>query len=445
MSLATALISKVIHEGNLDTWANLKERYLPQELKRIYFIVDGHVDKYHKLPTFEELKFEVRDQSTLDKISLIEKEEVDAESILLLDYLKSEFTQKELLVGLDKFVDGSMAHSSAEETIQSMYDVITVIESKVELVKPSDDIQKVELFETDEEMEGSLILGLNEEFDETHKFPCNSFITIGGFRGAGKSIVMNNIAQSQLDRDKSVISFTIEMDIRQVLQRQAAVATGISNQKIRYKELSASEWDQIAIWWANRYENGDDIYQEVYRKFNDFDRFHKALIQSPLKHPLLDIVHTPDLTVAKFKAETLKRLNKYGDSVGCIILDYMNKVRSSEYANDKFDWKEQLMVSDGIKTFAEEINIPIVSPLQVKADGSIKYSGDILVPVDAHFNLSKGDAHMDFECTKNRHFEEKGFCSVMDWMTLRCGPETAIIQTEEDDEEQETPEDLPWA
>ena len=444
MSLTSALINKVINEGNLDTWANLKERYLPQEYKKIHAIIGGHVDKYHKLPTFEELRFEVRDQSTLDKISLIEKEEVDAESILLLDYLKSEFTQKEILLGLDKFVDGSIAHSSAEETIQHIYEVISSVESKVELVKPKDDIEKVELFDSDEEMEGNLRLGLNAEYDENHIFPHDSLITLGGYRGSGKSIITNNIAQYQVEQGKSVIKFTIEMNIRQELQRQASIATGIPHFKIRYKELSAVEWDRIALWWSSRYINGHDIYEEVYLKHRDFDAFHRALIQNKLSKPVIDFVHTPDLTLAKFKAETLRRLNKYGDDVSCIIVDYMNKVRVSEYSTDKFDWKDQLMVSDGMKTFAEEIGKPIISPLQVKADGSIKYAGDILVPVDAHFNMVKGEAHMAFECGKNRHMDdETGFVSDMDWMTLKCGPGTAIIQEESNEEELET-EEVPW-
>lgn len=442
MSLAGALINRVILESNLDTWANLKERYLPQEFKKIYAIISGHVDKNHKLPTFEELRFEVRDQSTLDKISLIEKEEVDAESILLLDYLKGEFTQKELLLGLDKFIDESMTHASAEETIQSIYEIISKVESKVELVKPKDDIAKIELFDTDEEMEGNLRLGLNDEYDDKHQFPSDSLITIGGYRGGGKSIICNNIAQYQVEQGNSVIKFTIEMNLRQELQRMCSIATGIPHFKLRYKELSALEWDQVARWWASRYLNGDDIYEQVYLKTHDFQAFHKALIQNRLALPIVDIVHTPELTLAKFKAETLKRLNKYGDSVSCIIVDYMNKMKVSDYSTDKFDWKDQLMVSDGLKTFAEDINKPIISPIQIKADGSIKYAGDILVPVDAHFSLVKGDAWMQFDCTKNRHMEETGFISDMDWMTLKCGPGTAIV--EQEGETTETPEDVPW-
>jgi len=447
LSLASALINKIIVENSLDTWANLKENYLPQELRKVYQIISKHVDNYHKLPSFEELKFEVREQSTLDKISLIEKEEVDAESIFLLDSLKSEFTAKELLLGLDKFIENSVGHSSAEETIQSIYEVISSVESKVDIVKPKDNIEKVELFDSDQELELNLTLGLNSEYDETFIFPNDSLILLGGYRGGGKSIICNNIAQYQLDAGKSVIKFSIEMSLRQELQRQCAIATGVPHIKLRYKELSVSEWDSVALWWASRYQDGYDVYKEVYCVTKDFDKFHKTLIQKPLATPVLDIVHTPTLSLAKFKAETLKRLNKYGDTVGVIIVDYLNKIRVSESSNDRFDWKDQLAVSDGLKVFAEDIGLPIISPYQVKKDGTAKFAQDILVPADAAFTLKSGENYMQFECEKMRHMEERGFISNMNWMSLKCGPESAVIISDEDNDEEEnkeTTQDLPW-
>lgn len=445
MSLANALINKIIVESNLDTWANLKEQYLPQELKKIYGIVSHHVDNYHKLPSFEELKFEVRDQSTLDKISLIEKEEVDAESIFLLDSLKSEFTQRELIVRLDKFVGDSIAHSTAEETIQSIYEVISEVESKVDIVKTRDNVEKVELFDSDEDLELNLKLGLNSEYDERFIFPNDSLVLLGGYRGSGKSIICNNIAQCQIDLGKTAIKFTIEMNIRQELQRQCAIATGVPHFKLRYKELSVTEWDTVARWWASRYVDGLDVYENAYLKEKDFDKFHKKLIQKPLALPVFDVIHTPNLTLAKFKAETLRRLNKYGDSIGVVIVDYMNKMRVSENSDNRFEWTEQLIISDGLKTFAEEIGIPIVSPYQIKKDGSVKYSQDILVPADAAFNLKAGENFIEFENVKMRHMEEVGFVSKMDWMTLKCGPESAIIIQEDADEPKETSQDVPWS
>lgn len=423
MSLASALIKKVIEEQNLDTWSNLKRNYLPSEFHNIYRVIQGHIDKYLQLPTFEDMKYEVRDQATLDKIGIIEQEEVDTESYLLLDYLKSEFTQKELISGLDSFIDETLTYSNAEEVIQGIYEVIAKVENKVDLVKPRDSIEKIDLFDSEEEVEGRVKLGLNTEYDENFVFPNDSLIMIGGYRGSGKSIVCNNIAQYQFSQGKGVIKFSLEMNLRQELQRLCAIATGVPHVRIKHKELSVLEWEKVASWWASRYQDGEDLYNEVYLKGRDFTELHRLLIQKELAQPSIDIVHTPQLTMSKFKAEVLKRLAKNPD-IGAIILDYMNKMSVSEFSSNKFDWSEQILLADHMKSFAEDIQKPIITPFQTKADGEVKWSKDILVPADAAYTLVAGEDFIEFENIKMRHMEEKGFISKMNWMTLQCGPET---------------------
>lgn len=436
MSLGTALLNKIIEEQNLDTWANLKKSYLPQELHKIHSIIETYVDNHHRLPKFEDLLFVVRDTQTQDAIKIIENEDVEAESFTLLEYLKNTFTEKEVIQELDRFIENSITHTTAEETIDYLYDMISKVESKVDIVKTRDSIERVELFDSPKDLELSLRLGLNSEYDEKYVFPRDSLIVIGGHRGSGKSIVCNNIAEQQRLQGKSVIKFTIEMQLRQELQRLCSISTGIPHMKIRYRDLSVSEWERVAIWWSDRYENGEELYEEVYLKDRDFSKFHKTLIQNPLKLPVIDIVHTPDLTVAKFKAETLKRLAKYGeDNVGLIIVDYMNKMRVNEHTDNKFDWKDQLLVSDMLKTFAEDIGKPILSPIQIKADGSVKFSQDILVPVDAAFNIIKGETFMEFENTKMRHMDEVGFISKANWFNLQIGPEPGVRLQEEEVQE----------
>lgn len=438
MSLSSALIKQVIKESNLDTWANTKKIYLAQEFHGIYGIIDKHVDNYFKIPTFEELKFEIRDEATVEKLSLIEREEVETESFLLLEYLKSEFVETEAIRGLTKYVENSLAFENAEEVIGGLYEVIADIEKKVDLQKTRDSIEKVELFDTDEELDASLRLGINSEYDEKFIFGNTSLILIGGYRGSGKSLVCNNIAQAQVEQGKTVIKFTIEMQLREELQRQCAIATGVPHMKIRYKELSVDEWNRVAQWWASRYVNGEEIYEEVYLKDRDFTKMHLLLTKNELAQPAIDIVHTPELTIPKFKAETLKRLNKY-DNVGLIVLDYLNKTALSDSTHNKFEWIEQIQVADKLKSFAEEIGIPIVSPFQTKADGGVKFGKDILVPADAAYVLNKGENWIEFENIKMRHMEEIGFISTVDWQSLKMGPANGVKSEEE---EEEAPQDI---
>ena len=79
--------------------------------------MEKHVDNYQSLPTFAELKAGQRDQNIQEKISAIESIDVEVDADMLLDYLKNEYTQTEILDELDKYVDKTITMASAEENI----------------------------------------------------------------------------------------------------------------------------------------------------------------------------------------------------------------------------------------------------------------------------------------------------------------------------------------
>lgn len=273
MNLASALFKRILEEEDFDTWSSLRRHYLPSEYHVIYDVIEKQIESYHKLPSIEELKLAVRDSSTLDKIYAIEVVEVDAEPFLLLDYLKNEFTQKETLYQLHKYVEKSISFETAEETLQSLYEIVAKIEDRVELKSPDENMQKISLFESDDQLSAYIPLGLNSEFDDKVRFKNIDYILMGGKRGSGKSITCSNLANSMYQRGKSVIYFTIEMNTREVLQRQCAIGTGVPHSKIKYKTLDNLEWARVAKWWADRFENGDQHY-ELYKQHRDFNKFH---------------------------------------------------------------------------------------------------------------------------------------------------------------------------
>ena len=98
MTLESALLKQLLANSDFETWNGLKEHYFPEgEYRKIWRVVDKHVHKYHDLPTFEDLKLEVRSRDLQEKIYAIESVETDVPSIILLDYLKNQFTQSEIL------------------------------------------------------------------------------------------------------------------------------------------------------------------------------------------------------------------------------------------------------------------------------------------------------------------------------------------------------------
>ena len=61
MNIASALIKQVLELQDFETWTSCRKNYLPTEYHSLYGIIDHHCEKYHKMPTFDDLKYEIRD------------------------------------------------------------------------------------------------------------------------------------------------------------------------------------------------------------------------------------------------------------------------------------------------------------------------------------------------------------------------------------------------
>jgi KaiC/GvpD/RAD55 family RecA-like ATPase len=431
LNLASALFKRILEEEDFDTWSSLRRHYLPSEYLVVYDAIEKHIDNYHELPSIEELKLAVRDGPTLDKIYAIEAVEVDAEPFLLLDYLKNEFTQKETLFQLHKYVEDSISFETAEETIESLYNIISRIEDRVELNTSEESMQKIELFESDEEIADYIPLGLNADFDKLVRFKSSDYILMGGKRGSGKSITCSNLADTVFRKGKSVLYFSIEMPTREILQRQCAIGSGVPHSKIKYKTLDNLEWMKVAQWWSDRYQNGEK-HLELYKSHRDFNKFHAAIQKEPLKDVQIDIIYDPSLTLPKLKAEIIKRVRKLGN-VGLVIVDYVNQVKKTSSSEDKFDWKDQIHISTALKELAGILQIPFFSPYQIDAQGEARFAKGILDSADAAFTLEAGPESIQFTCTKIRGDAKINFTSKVNWSTLTIGPENGVEIVVEDD------------
>jgi hypothetical protein len=440
LNLASALLRQVIDLQDFETWSAVRKHYLPTEYHTLFDAVEKHCENFHSMPTFEELKLSIRDLNTQEKLCAVETVETDAEPEMLLQFLKNEFAQGETFNKLETYIDHSIAFEDAEETVGHLHQIVLDIEERVELELPQETMQRIELFDSDEDLELFLPLGLNHEFDLGFQFAPDDFILIGGKRGEGKSLTCSNIANATMARGKSVLYFTIEMNKRQILQRACSIATGIPFMRLRAKNLNVTEWAKIAEWWSSRFEGGSEQLQE-YMDHRDFGKFHKALTTDCELLPTLqlDIVYEPALTLAKIRAELDKKMKGKLD-VGVIIVDYINQVKRSAipHRGGQYEWTEQIEVSKALKTMAQEYQRPIISPYQIDASGEARFSKGILDAADAAYTLNafeKDDCAMLFTCAKMRNGPEVDFCSYVDWSNLQIGPETAMTPSEKQDDE----------
>ena len=107
MNIASALISSLIKEQDLETWGNLQLDYLPKEFHVIYRAISKHFEVENSLPTFDDLKLSIPSRDLKEKVTAIESLDIDSEPYLLLEYLKNEYTQSELLDEVEKYLDQS--------------------------------------------------------------------------------------------------------------------------------------------------------------------------------------------------------------------------------------------------------------------------------------------------------------------------------------------------
>jgi len=428
---------------DFETWSVTHKHYLPSEYHSLYNVIDKHCETFHKMPTIDDLKFEIRDSSTREKLYAVEAVEAESDPYMLLQYLKNEYTQKEILDSLEDYVENSISFENAQESVDHLHQIVLDVEDKVDLEDPQESMQRIDLFEPEEDLAKYIPLGLNAEYDIDIQFSPRDLVMIGGKRGAGKSVICANIANNVYESGKSAIYFTIEMDSRSILQRCCSIATDIPFSRMRTKNLSVTEWEKVAGWWANRFTNGQDRLKE-YRTHRDFDMFHSKLKTGELlPTQQLDVVYEPSLTLSKIRAELDKKVKAL--NVGVIIVDYINQVKRSSLPGRQYDWSEQIEVSKALKSMAQEYDCTVISPYQTDATGEARFAKGILDAADAAYALETWDHEdgcMTFNCVKMRSASMRSFTSTVDWETLKIGPETALTPQEKDDSTHKTGEDI---
>lgn len=429
----------------MDTWAECEKHYFPAEYVPLWNVLNKYVEEHSVLPSFEAIQLFLRDGNLRDKFNSLEKaESIDIEAATLLEYLKNEYTQIEVMSQLENYLENIVAVESAAESIEALQAIVMDLEDKVQLQPPGENMQKMELISSEDDLLRNLSLTLNDEYDRLHKFSPTDLVLIGGKRGGGKSVTCANIVTNIFQQGHSVMYFTIEMTAQAIMQRCCAIATGVPHGALRNGNLSFAEWQLVAEWWASRFESGERFYHD-YLSHRDFRKFHQELIKNPLREKQLDIIYNPSLSLANIRTELDKKVKSLDPRV--VVVDYINQVKRGHAVSNRmgqYDWTEQIEVSKALKTFAQEYNVLVVSPYQIDATGEARFAKGILDAADAAFIIdahTKEDNAITFNCAKMRNEEEKNFTSVMDWTSLRIGPET-VVPTKDEGSDENTYEEI---
>tara|TARA_B100000315_G_scaffold118075_1_gene108276 strand:+ start:2711 stop:4057 length:1347 start_codon:yes stop_codon:yes gene_type:complete len=429
LNIASALINKIIIEQDTETWGNLQQHYLPPDYQAVHRAINKHFEQYLALPTFDDLKLELRDQSLKEKIYAIESLEVDSNPYQLLEYLKNEYTQIEILDEMDDYIEKSAGMSTADENIESIEGIVINLRNKVETDTETISMQKINALETEEEIANYIPLGLNDEFDQRMRFTKTDLVLLGGRRGSGKSLTCANIALNQFNIGRSSLYFTIEMTKEQTFRRLAALGTNIPLNRLNSRMLTKKEYQKLAEWQADRFEGSSSVLMDFYTHA-DYDKFQSDVTKLPLREDKqMDIVFDTTLTLAKIKAEVEYRMN-YLD-LGVVIVDYINQVRRSAapHKSGQYDWTEQIEISKTLKQYSQDYGVLFFSPYQTDNTGEARFAKGILDAADAAYALETWDPTdncISFICKKMRNGPMESFTSEMDWSTLKVGPKSAL-------------------
>ena len=447
MNISSAFLKQVLATQDFESWSLLRKHYLASEYHSLFSAIEKHCEQYHKLPTIEQLKLSIRDGRTKETLYAIDGVEVDTEAEFLLDYLKNEYTQKEILDELETYIDNSVAFENAEESLRQLHQIVLDVEEKVEIQKPQDSMQNIPLWEDDDDIGRYLSLGLNNDHDSNISFSPRTLILVGGASGAGKSNTCANIANNVYSGGKTAIYFTIEMDSIEILQRCCSIATGVSFDRLRKKNLSTTEQDTVATWWAGRFSDSNKALEE-FLNHRDFDKFHNTLKTEYELLPTrqIDVVYDPSLTIGKIRSELDKKIKSKMD-VGVVIVDYINQVKRSLQPSrgGQYEWTEQIEVSKALKSMAQEYETPVFSPYQTDSSGGARFAKGILDAADAAYSIdahSQDDECMTFNCVKMRSAARTSFTSTMNWQTLKIGPDSALSPAEKEANNLKTGEDI---
>jgi replicative DNA helicase len=432
MTVESALLKQVLTTADFDTWNRLKQHYLPEgEYQKLWKVVDKHVHKFHALPTFEDLKYEIRSRQLQEQIYAIEAVDTDVPAFELLEYLKDQFTQTEILGKIETYLDDTISIADAKENIDHLQEIVVQVQDRVDTAADSDEMDTIELFDSKEDLAKYLPLGLNQDYDISYQFSPKDLVVVGAQRGHGKSFTCCNVAVEAQKAGRSVLYFTIEMDSRPILQRMCSMATGVPLNRLIKRNLYEKEWNRIGQWWADRFIDGGEVLNK-YEVYDQFDEFHYDLTRNCefKKEAQLDVFYDPGLTLAKVISVVRQKKVEYPD-LGLVVVDYLNQVKRHNVPSrtGQYEWTEQIEISKGLKSLAQDQEVMLLSAYQTNPKGEARFSRGILDAVDAAFTLEhwgKEENCIKFKCDKMRNGEMKSFVSEIDWETLKIGPHSAM-------------------
>ena len=177
--------------------------------------------------------------------------------------------------------------------------------------------------------------GLNRQLGGLNK---SDLVVLAGRPAMGKTALATNIGfnaakSSKLDKNESILIFSLEMSSEQLAQRILAEQATIDSHKLRSGDINDKEFSKLVA-------TQNDIFNLPF--FID---------------------DTPAISVGQIasRARRLKRTN----GLGLIIIDYIQLIQGSKASELQGRVQEVSNITRGLKSLAKELNVPILALSQL--------------------------------------------------------------------------------
>lgn len=429
MDISAIVLNKLLASKDLESYARLKLSFIDPAYSSVYSAISRHYSKYSSLPSFEDLEMTLREgatSNTLEAIKLTDSTEVSID--VAIDALIDQYTQNEAIRLLDRFVDKLTVYDTTEIK-DNLAAIVLTLDEKTLSTEGVDTMDSFMFFQQDDEISRNrVMLGFNNDFDSALGGAARSeYIMIGGPRGSGKSIIVNNIFVNQYEQGNSPVYFSIEMKGRETLERSMSILADVNYQNLKHNKLTPEELLKVIKVRANMFENADDLVAQFCMDRDKF-KFEEQLVRTKVLKPdnQMTMIHDRDLTITSIDIWLGKLKAKFGDKLTVCVVDYINQVKQEGgHAFSQFDWQPQIDISTKLKNLADKYDLVMVTPYQIDAGGEARFAKGILDAADIALVMEvydKDTGAMGMKTTKIRGMKEQTFVSGIDWDSLKLSP-----------------------
>lgn len=293
-------------------------------------------------------------------------------------------------------ISGSIETNGMSTTVPEYYDTfIEKLHERARIYQESDNNTLA--------ASGGIPTGFKTLDDKLHGWQPGNTIVVGARTGIGKSVCAVNFATAAALAGKSVLFFSMEMTIDEIMTRFVACLSGVS---------------------INKMVSGSLDENELKKAENASDTFHKMKIT---------IDTSQDATIEYIRSTAMKKAQSE-EGLDLIIIDYLGLIK---YVGDRTDRQNQIAdMSRALKEIAMTMNIPVIILVQldnrlrgeeaeeeptlahIRESGAIANDSNVIILLHRRKDETKkaSDIPTKFIIEKNRGGEKGSFmCHSLLW------------------------------